>query len=79
MAESANISHAETASQRIALVIGMNAAPRSLLPPLRHAEHDAKAVADILTRPECGFVLHDGAPLLGSAVPRIRCKWRSST
>jgi hypothetical protein len=44
--------------RRLALVVGVNHAPQSVLPPLHYAESDARAMAEALTERACGFSLN---------------------
>ncbi len=50
--------------RRIALVVGVNTAPRSSKPPLKRSIADAQAIAEVLEQPFCGFDLAGGSPLL---------------
>lgn len=56
-----------TTKQRVALVIGVNVALASGKSALLYAEASAQQVANVLTQPACGFVLHGDAPMLGAA------------
>src|SRR5437588_8901310 len=58
--------------RRIALVIGVNEASDSNLPPLRHAAADAEGIAEVLQQ-HCGFELLM-PPLLGENATSERIK-----
>ncbi|MFL5625950.1 MAG: caspase family protein, partial [Ktedonobacteraceae bacterium] len=49
--------------RRLALIVGVNHAPNSLLPPLQHAVADAEAMADVL-KTHCRFELLEESSLI---------------
>ena len=60
--------------RRLALVVGVNNSSLSpYLPPLRHAEGDADAIAQILAKPELGFSPFQN-PLIGAAAESAKVK-----
>src|SRR5260370_32850013 len=58
--------------KRLALVVGVNHAPGSLLPPLRSARRDAEAMAQVLEQ-HCHFTLLE-PPLLEDAATSAKVK-----
>jgi hypothetical protein len=72
MFNSTDISDVAKKGRRIALVIGVNGAPNSQLPPLNHATADAGAMAEVLQQ-HCNFELLE-PPLLNEQATSDRVK-----
>jgi uncharacterized caspase-like protein len=72
MSNSTNASDVTEKGRRIALVIGVNGAPNSQLPPLNHAAADAGAIAEALQQ-HCNFELLE-PPLLNEQATSDRVK-----
>lgn len=72
MSNTTNASDVAEKGRRIALVIGVNEAPNSHLPPLNHAAADAEAMAEVL-RQNCNFELVE-PPLLNEQATSDRVK-----
>jgi uncharacterized caspase-like protein len=72
MSTSADASTTPGIGKRIALVIGVNAAPNSNLSPLNHAVADAKTIADVLQQ-HCNFELLI-PPLIGEKATSAEVK-----
>src|SRR5205085_5862284 len=72
MSVSSDAPGGQGAGRRLALVIGVDATRSFILPALRHAVADARAVADVLEQ-RCGFTLY-GLPLIGESATSTSIK-----